>query len=1167
MSWHKFLVVLVIGGILAAQPGFNVSAETHCDWAQFVTDLSIPDGTVVSPGAAFTKSWRLKNIGTCTWTTSYSLVFDSGNQMSATGWAPMPKSVAPGQTVDLSVSLLAPSNPGEYRGFWKLSNAEGTRFGIGTSATGSFWVDIVVSGYAAVAYDLAAYAPYAQWMSGAGSLPYPGTSGDYRGYAQPMDFLYLEDGTFTAGVLTVPHNKYNGFIQAVYPEYTVQTGDRFQAVVGCEFGSSCYVTYRLDYVNTAGTTKSFWSRREMNDGRSYQVNVDLTPLAGQTVHFITALLATGSADGDRAVWGAPRIVRVGGDPLPITPIPQPTMTASATPFFEPPPAIIPAACDRAAFVADITVPDGTFFSPGAAFTKTWRLKNVGSCSWKTDYRLVYYSGERMNASTTLTLPRQVNPGETVDLTVDLIAPLTAGTYRGSWVLSNAGGALFGIGARATMPFWVQINVSGEGPGEDGYDFVGNACAAQWRNSIVDLPCPGVDGDLSGFVLRQDAPHLEDGSISAFPGLLVAPQNRYDGYVQGTFPALTVLPGDRFQATVGCEYGASCNVTFRLDYKAATGAVHTFWTWREKNEGRFYNVDLDLSALVGQSVRFVLVLSAAGTPTGDRVVWAAPHIQRNVRVPTPTPLATFTPTPPSNDWPTYTNLAYGFQFKYPLGGQITSQQDNSVHIILPITAGTNLVEKYLDAIALLNVDPCRSPLGFMMPPATSETVIINGIPFLKETGEDGAVGSLYRWVAYSTARGNVCVSLDFVLHSINPGVYPTPPPIYDEAAESAVFVEIAANYAWLPATPTPTFTSAPLPDLTISMMRIELQNPGCLAAGDPMGVRVWVKNQGPVAATSFTVQVNGADQTVSGLGAGDTTAVFFPTHINPVTAIVDSSNLIVESDESNNSRSEMVPVPTPPFPCTETPTPTATPTQVALIGPYAVTLVSPTDLLNIRSGAGVSNPVIGAFPRDAMGVMRTGPMSQADGATWVEVLRPDGGTGWVNFNYLTEQVSRDAFCSDARIAPLIGQLKQTVNLSDGNLLAGMVSPKHGVNVNYWLHGMTVNYTPSTAATVFTSAESINWGAGPSGISDVGTFAQIVQPEMADVLNSSYQLVCDNPSYASMFVDPWRSTNIHYYAVVKPASSDGNLDWKIWLVGFEYVDGQPYLYGAVRFIWEP
>jgi len=104
------------------------------------------------------------------------------------------------------------------------------------------------------------------------------------------------------------------------------------------------------------------------------------------------------------------------------------------------------------------------------------------------------------------------------------------------------------------------------------------------------------------------------------------------------------------------------------------------------------------------------------------------------------------------------------------------------------------------------------------------------------------------------------------------------------------------------------------------MKIELQNTACLLPGAPLGVRVFVTNSGQAAAGNFVVTVNGVTQTVNGLAAGQTTGIFFTGLGNPVTASVDSTGTVTESNENNNSRSEMVPEPTAPLSCTVTPTP-------------------------------------------------------------------------------------------------------------------------------------------------------------------------------------------------------------------------------------------------------
>jgi len=107
---------------------------------------------------------------------------------------------------------------------------------------------------------------------------------------------------------------------------------------------------------------------------------------------------------------------------------------------------------------DVTVPDGTSFSPGVQFTKVWRLKNVGACTWTNSYSLVFYRGEQMGGPTSVNIPSSVAPGQTVDIAVGMVAPALPGSYRGDWILRNSSGTVFGAGASGTRPIWVAVNV-------------------------------------------------------------------------------------------------------------------------------------------------------------------------------------------------------------------------------------------------------------------------------------------------------------------------------------------------------------------------------------------------------------------------------------------------------------------------------------------------------------------------------------------------------------------------------------------------------------------------------------------------------------------------------------------------------------------------------------
>lgn len=143
--------------------------------------------------------------------------------------------------------------------------------------------------------------------------------------------------------------------------------------------------------------------------------------------------------------------------IPIIDTPTPTATLTPTATFTATPTTVP--CDRAQFVSDVNYPDGTDVQPGLHFTKTWRLRNTGSCTWTSSYALVFDHGAAMGAAAAVPLTSgSVASGGTVDVSIDLTAPSTPGTYQGYFKLRNASGVLFGIGAAADQAFWVKIDV-------------------------------------------------------------------------------------------------------------------------------------------------------------------------------------------------------------------------------------------------------------------------------------------------------------------------------------------------------------------------------------------------------------------------------------------------------------------------------------------------------------------------------------------------------------------------------------------------------------------------------------------------------------------------------------------------------------------------------------
>lgn len=597
----------------------HAAGGTICDSAELVADVTVPDGTNFAPGSVFKKTWRLKNNGTCAWTTAYTLVFDSGEKMGGPASVTLPSAVAPEQTIDLSVDLTAPGGTGTYIGYWKLKNATGALFGTGAAGDKAFWVNIKVSS-GETAYDFVANAASAAWSSGAGALPFPGADGDARGFAIQAANLKFEDNIPSPSALLVsPQNITGGYIEGKYPSFRVQAGDKFQVRIGCESqATNCNVRFRLDY--QIGATRKelklpYPPLVEKWEGRTKPIVVSLDSLAGQDVMFILVVDANGSPTGDRALWGNPIIHR-----------PAPPPAASCT--------------DRATFKLDVTVPDRTTLTPSQPFTKTWRILNGGTCTWTTAYQLisysdgVFFSNDKMGAPDTAALPITVAPGQTVDISIPFTAPAASGSYRAHFKFKNDKGVAFGLdspniyrlGSGNQIPLWVEIKVAGTGT-VTSYDFTTNAASAVWTSGAGALTFPGTDGNASGFALKKDKPKLENGIESAQAGLLFAPNNISAGFIQGVYPVYKVKAGDRFRSIVSCEYGAaSCNVTLNLDYLAGTSAeVKTLWTYVEKSDGNYYQVDIDLSPLAGQDIKFILKLRADGSLAVNRGLWVAPQI--------------------------------------------------------------------------------------------------------------------------------------------------------------------------------------------------------------------------------------------------------------------------------------------------------------------------------------------------------------------------------------------------------------------------------------------------------------------------------------------------------------------------------------------------------------
>jgi hypothetical protein len=208
----------------------------------------------------------------------------------------------------------------------------------------------------------------------------------------------------------------------------------------------------------AGIIILLWQVITHISGRNLPVST-ATPNLTQVYQTIAVMLTTQQTSTattpTQTVTPSPT-VRLTQTPFPSSPSPVKTITPGGNTQTSTPEVL----CDQAAAgnPIDLTIPDDTVLSSGQSFIKTWKLVNIGSCTWTTSYSASFFYGERMNAPESVALQETVLPAHSVEISIEMVAPLAAGTYQGNWKLSNPSGVLFGIGPNGDSPFWVRIIV-------------------------------------------------------------------------------------------------------------------------------------------------------------------------------------------------------------------------------------------------------------------------------------------------------------------------------------------------------------------------------------------------------------------------------------------------------------------------------------------------------------------------------------------------------------------------------------------------------------------------------------------------------------------------------------------------------------------------------------
>lgn len=236
--------------------------------------------------------------------------------------------------------------------------------------------------------------------------------------------------------------------------------------------------------------------------------------------------------------------------------------------------------------------------------------------------------------------------------------------------------------------------------------------------------------------------------------------------------------------------------------------------------------------------------------------------------------------------------------------------------------------------------------------------------------------------------------------------------------------------------------------------------------------------------------------------------------------------------------------------------------------YAVVWANAEQRVDVYQPAGITGSVVDALAHDQRDLRLTGGHTEFGSSMWVEVIRPGGGTGWVNGWNLTEQFPPDAFCADPRTRDLLSRFQAAVTQSDGEELAELSSPQRGLVVRFFPKDGETALSLTDVSLLFSTRAQFEWGIDPeSGEVLSGTFRDVILPELNAVLESTPEVTCNLLKVGDSAVPPaWPAeyTNLNFLSLfTPPAEGASRYEWRTWVVAFEFVEGTPYVVVLVRF----
>jgi hypothetical protein len=211
----------------------------------------------------------------------------------------------------------------------------------------------------------------------------------------------------------------------------------------------------------------------------------------------------------------------------------------------------------------------------------------------------------------------------------------------------------------------------------------------------------------------------------------------------------------------------------------------------------------------------------------------------------------------------------------------------------------------------------------------------------------------------------------------------------------------------------------------------------------------------------------------------------------------------------------------------------------------------------------------ALPATATLTTLTAPTTVATGTPILLTNTPNGSGGSTAIPTLTPPPVAVDICADPQVTTLINSLKTAMLNADGALLSSLVSPSRGLDAANFRDGNVINYTPEQAKFLFETTFEVNWGAAPgSGADKIGSFHDVIVPELVKAFNQPYTLHCNELKHGGATYEVSWPYQGDFYSIYFPGTeTNGSMDWHTWAVGIEYVNSKAYIYALIPYFWEP